>query len=616
MNNIYTRYTGNGCSFKVWAPMHKTMSVHIVSPSELMIEMVKDGNGYFHAQLPGLQPGARYFFRPKGDKSYPDPASSYQPEGVHGPSEVIDQAGYNWRDIGWRNIPFNELVLYELHVGTFTLEGDFEAIIPRLDELVQLGVNAIELMPVSQFPGNRNWGYDGVYPFAVQNTYGGPDKLKQLVDACHQKGIAVFLDVVYNHLGPEGNYLNKFGPYFTEKYKVFWGDAINFDDEWSDEVRQYFLANILYWFEVYHIDGLRVDAIHAIFDSGAIHFWELVHDKVKLLEQKLGRSLHMIAESDYNSPRVVKHPSCGGYGFSAQWLDDFHHALYVLLDKDGRERYEDFGTIQQLAKAYTDGFVHSGEFVKFRKRKHGASSVGISGDKFVVFNQNHDQVGNRVGGERLCMLVDFERQKLAAAAVLLAPYVPLLFMGEEYADQSPFFYFVSHSDEALIEAVRSNRIKEFEAFNWKTDPPDAQAEKTFMDSKLNWHRRNTGLHTVMLEWHRALIKLRRTYSPLKNFNKNDIFVQTIENAGLMLLRRDDTGQEYICSFFNFIDASLSYKLPKRPKEWIKLLDSKEASWMDTEDTTIPLPQRIFGADIIQLPPRSVVVYYSTTSIEH
>ncbi|MBU1821504.1 MAG: malto-oligosyltrehalose trehalohydrolase, partial [Bacteroidetes bacterium] len=433
----------NECDFTVWAPEKQSMTLHITAPHEQRVAMQKDDMGYFNVLVKGVQPGTRYFFAPNGEKEFPDPASHYQPEGVHGPSEVVDHAAFAWQDKDWRGLPFKDLILYEIHIGTFTSEGTCEAIIPCLDELAATGINAIELMPVSQFAGGRNWGYDGVYPYAVQNSYGGPEGLKKLVDACHSRGIAVFMDVLYNHIGPEGNYFGQYGPYFTDKYSTPWGTAINFDGEWSDGVREYFATNVIHWFDTYHIDGLRLDAVHTIYDTGAVSFWELTRQRIELLQQKIGRTFYLVAESDLNSPRVVKSPEVGGMGFEAQWLDDFHHALYVLLDEKGQERYADFGQMEQLAKAYTDGFVHSGEYVKFRKRKHGASSVGIPGEKFVVFNQNHDQIGNRVGGERLSVLVDFERQKLAAAAVLLSPYVPMLFMGEEYAENTPFFYFVS-----------------------------------------------------------------------------------------------------------------------------------------------------------------------------
>ena len=323
-------------SFTVWAPLKNSMTLHLLPPNEGVVEMVKDKEGYWQIAVDHLPNDTRYFFKPDGEQDLPDPASRYQPEGVHGPSQVIDHSEYKWQDVNWKNLPLEELIIYELHVGTFTPEGNFEAIIPRLDELKSLGINALELMPVSQFPGDRNWGYDGVYPYAVQNSYGGPTGLKKLVDACHQKGIAVFLDVVYNHLGPEGNYFSSFAPYFTNKYCTPWGDALNFDGDWSDGVRDYFSDNVLYWFEHYHIDGLRCDAIHMVFDNGAVNFWELTHNKVKAFEKKAGRPFYLIAESDLNSPKVIKTPDYGGYGFNAQWLDDFHHALYVLLDEKAK----------------------------------------------------------------------------------------------------------------------------------------------------------------------------------------------------------------------------------------------------------------------------------------
>jgi maltooligosyltrehalose trehalohydrolase len=471
-------YLKNGkCSFSVWAPLKDKVTLHIIHPTEREIEMIKDEQGYFNLTVDGIVHGTQYFLNPDGEKDYPDPASHYQPKGVHGPSEVIHHS-FKWNDVPWRGLPLQNMILYELHVGTFTPEGTFEAIIPRLEELYDTGINAIEIMPIAQFPGSRNWGYDGVYPYAVQNSYGGPEGLKTLVDACHQRGIAVFLDVVYNHLGPEGNYFSRFAPYFTDKYKTPWGDAINYDGEWSDGVREYFSNNLTHWFENYHIDGLRLDAIHTIYDNSAVHFWETCYTKVKDAEVRLGRKLYMTAESDLNSPRVVKRPESGGYGFDAQWLDDFHHILYVLLDEKGKELYEDFGDVEQIAKAYIDGFVHSGEYVKFRKRKYGKSSTGIPGDKFIVFNQNHDQVGNRVKGERLSMLVNFDKQKIAAAAIILSPYIPMLFMGEEYAEESPFLYFVSHSDRDLIKAIQEGRKEEFKNYKWSTEPPDPQDEKT------------------------------------------------------------------------------------------------------------------------------------------
>ncbi|GAB2793644.1 malto-oligosyltrehalose trehalohydrolase [Rhabdobacter roseus] len=585
------------------------MALHLLAPVEQQLDMPKGEMGYFSLTLDDIPPGTRYYFAPDEAEKYPDPASHYQPEGVHGPSEVVDHAVYAWQDKDWRGLPFKDLIMYELHIGTFTEEGTCEAIIPYLDDLVATGINALELMPVAQFPGSRNWGYDGVYPYAVQNSYGGPEGLKKLVDACHARGIAVFLDVVYNHLGPEGNYFGQYGPYFTEKYATPWGTAINFDGDWSDGVRDYFALNVIHWFETYHLDGLRLDAVHTIYDTGAVSFWEFLHHKIRSLQQRVGRTFYLIAESDLNSPRVVKSPEVGGMGFEAQWLDDFHHSLYVLLDPAGRERYADFGHLEQLAKAYTDGFVHSGEYVKFRKRKHGASSVGIPGDQFVVFNQNHDQIGNRVGGERLCMLVDFERQKLAAAAILLSPYVPMLFMGEEYGDQSPFFYFVSHSEPALIEAVREGRKKEFESYQWDTEPPSPDDEDTFRRSRIDWQKRGHGKHQKLLRWHQTLISLRRTEPALQNVCKNEVRVHILGQRGFVLHRISENEEEHLLCLFNLSDEGIPYTFPSWTGTWKKILDSKEPEWVESP----PQDGQAYATEIssestLELAPASVVVF--------
>jgi maltooligosyltrehalose trehalohydrolase len=572
--NIGATYLGNGnTEFTVWAPLKEKMILHIVHPFDKKTGMQKNEEGYFQI-VAKAEPGCQYFFMPGEEKDLPDPASKFQPQGVHGPSEVIDPSTFKWSDKNWKGIQFSQLILYELHVGTFTEEGEFEAIISKLDHLVETGINAIELMPIAQFPGERNWGYDGTFPFAVQNSYGGHNGLKKLVDACHQKGIAVFLDVVYNHLGPEGNYFEEFAPYFTDKYKTPWGKAINFDDAWSDGVREFFSDNAIYWFKDFHIDGLRFDAMHFAIDLSAVHFWEFVHEKIGALEKKSGRKLHTIAESDLNSPRVVMPAEKGGFGFTAQWLDDFHHALYVLLHEEGKKFYVDFGKMHQLAKAYKDGFVHSGEYVTFRKRKHGASSAAVSGDKFVVFTDNHDQAGNRATGSRLTSLVNGKRIKLAAAACLLSPYIPMLFMGEEYGEDAPFLYFVSHSDKKLIKAIQEGRRKDFEHFDWSDKSPDPQDEKTFLQSKLQWNKLNEEKHRVILEWYKQLIHLRKTHPALQDFNKGDISV-TVKEKMLILHRQSASHQEQLIALFNFSgDKSCSFRFPA-DSNWKKLVDSNE-----------------------------------------
>lgn len=593
--------------FTVWAPEKKEMILHIIAPFEKRLSMQKDEEGYFTIDIETKEKDLHYFFQPEDGKDFPDPGSQYQPKGVHAASQTIDHSSFQWKDADWRVGSLSDFIIYELHVGLFTPEGTFEAIIPRLDELKDTGINAIELMPVAQFPGNRNWGYDGVYPYAVQSSYGGPEGLKKLVEACHLKGIAVLLDVVYNHLGPEGDYFSQFGPYFTNNYSTPWGDALNFDGEWSDGVRDFFSNNVLHWMENYHIDGLRCDAIHAVFDNSAVHFWELTHEKVKQLEEKLKKRFYLIAESDLNSPKVVKTPGQGGYGFDAQWLDDFHHALYVLLNPADQQRYYDFGRMEQLAKAYNDGFVHSGQWVQFRKRKHGVSSAGVPGDKFIVFNQNHDQIGNRADGKRLCSLVDTERIKMASAAILLAPYIPMLFMGEEYADESPFFYFVSHSDKELIKAVQEGRRKEFEAFGFDENIPDPQDENTFERSKIRWGKRKEGRHQIVLNWHKELIRLRKSTKAFANFQKGDIQAQVVRGKLLVLFRHTAGMEEKAVCLLNFSEEKISYSIPSI-KTGSKLLDSKEAQWMVNSENREAHPNKIVADQTFFIWPLSVLVY--------
>jgi maltooligosyltrehalose trehalohydrolase len=581
--------------FRVWAPEKERVLLHLLNPVDELLEMRREEGegGWFSLDVPAAEAGSRYRYLLDDGREYPDPASHYQPEGVHGPSEVVSHAGYPWRVDAWPHRPFAEWVLYEMHVGAFTPEGTFDAVIPRLDDLKALGVTALELMPVAQFPGERNWGYDGTYPYAVQNSYGGPEGLKRLVDACHERGLAVVLDVVYNHLGPEGNYAAPFGPYFTQEYRTPWGGAVNLDGRGSDGVRAFILGNMRHWFEHYRIDGLRLDAIHAMFDKSATHLWEEAHRQVKTWSRNLGRPFLLIAESDLNNPRVVSSPEVGGYGFDAQWLDDFHHALYVLVDPRGKRHYEDFGTLQQLAKAYTDGFVHSGEYVRFRQRHYGASSAHVPRDRFVVFNQNHDQVGNRVLGERLCHLVDADRLKVAAAAMLLSPYIPLLFMGEEYGEDAPFQFFADYGDEEVRDGMREGRKREFASFQWgEADPPDPVDPETFLRSKLRWESRNEGTHAELLQWHRDLIALRAA-APFRNHERESVSAEVVGERGLMLRRwaeeeNEENGVEEAVCLFNFSDAPLAFALPAGIP-WRVALDARGDASTEAPGESVTLP---------------------------
>ena len=446
-----------GCRFRVWAPRIAPVGVRLLGTDRL-IPLEKDRRGYYEAIVEGVRPGDLYYFHLGPDIERPDPASRFQPQGVHGPSAVID-ARFAWDDAHWSGMALADYIIYELHVGTFTPAGTFEAVIPYLDYLAELGITAVELMPVAQFPGTRNWGYDGVFPFAAHDSYGGPDGLKKLVNACHRRGLAVVLDVVYNHLGPEGNYFGDFGPYFTERYQSPWGAALNFDGAYSDEVRKFFIQNALYWLGELHIDALRLDAVHAILDNSPFTFLEELRFEVERETQRINRKMFLIAESDDNNARLLQPRERGGYALDGQWNDDFHHSLRALVTGDQGGYYQDYGDFAQLVKAYREGFVYSGEYSRFRKRRHGSSSRDIPARQLVVFAQNHDQVGNRMLGDRLTQTVSFEQLKLAAGLVMLAPFVPLLFMGEEYGETAPFPYFVSHSDPALIEcgAARAAR---------------------------------------------------------------------------------------------------------------------------------------------------------------
>lgn len=608
---IGAQYLGNGrCDFILWAPFLKDVAIRIVSPRGRIIPMEKDNRGYWKVSLDEVPSGTHYFYKLEKAIDRPDPASNSQAEGVHGHSQVIDHSAFQWEDENWSGVSLREMIIYEVHVGTFTLEGTFEAIIPRLDDLYDLGINAVNIMPVAQFPGERNWGYDGAYLFTVQNSYGGPEGLKRLVNACHKCNIAVILDVVYNHLGPEGNYLGDFGPYFTEKYQTPWGSAINFDSAYSDHVRNFFIENALYWFQHYHIDALRLDAIHGIYDMSARPFLQELAEKVEDFSNEQGRKFYLIAESDLNDVKAIRPKESGGYGIDAQWCDDFHHSLHALLTGEKIGYYVDFGKIEDFVKALREGFVYSWQYSEYRKRYHGSSSEDRPAHQFVVFSQNHDQVGNRMLGERLSKLVSFEALKLAVGAVLLSPYIPLLFMGEEYGEESPFLYFVSHSDPDLIAAVKEGRKEEFQAFQWQGEPPDAQNPQTFLQSKLRWEKRREGKHKVLLDFYQRLIQLRRKIPALANLDKNSLEVSGMEEEKLVLVRRWYNKSHVFCIMnFSKKDAPFRTHLPRG--RWKKIFDSSEEIWNGPGSS---LPERIEQDQELTMRPLSVGLYKIEVSI--
>jgi len=572
----------NGCHFLLWAPSAREVALQIGTGQTKTRPMQKGSAGYFSCSVEDLAAGSKYWFLLDGARRRSDPASRWQPDGVHGASAIVSD-NFPWNDADWRGLPLDELVFYEIHVATFTREGTFEAIIPRLRELKRLGVTVIELMPIAQFPGERNWGYDGAYPFAAQDSYGGPGGLKKLVNACHREGLGVALDVVYNHLGPEGNYLRDFGPYFTDRHKTPWGEAVNFDGPESDHVRRFFIESALYWVSSFHIDALRLDAVHAIVDTSAVPFLEQLVREVQGAASGLGRTVHLIAESDLNDSRVVRPRLCGGYGFDAQWNDDFHHCVHALLTGEGSGYYADFGSAVQLATAYADGYVYSGQYSKYRRRRYGNASHLVPARRFVVSVQNHDQVGNRAEGERLAVIVDFEKLKLAAGALLLSPFLPLLFMGEEYGEVAPFLYFVNHSDQRLVEAVRRGRREEFAGFGWHGDVPDPQAEETFERSRLDWSLRQRGRHRILLSFYSELLRLRRCVRALSNLSKANMRVWVSSSATWGMERW--CGDDRVLAVFNFGDSLARVCAEVGAGVWRRRMDSSETQWAGPGSTS-------------------------------
>ncbi len=520
---------------RVWAPHADRVEL---TGGNRNTDMEKDAAGWWASDTSPLRHGDDYAFRVNGAGPFPDPRSPWQPCGVHGPSRWLDHGRFAWEDSGWKPPSHESAVIYELHAGTFTPEGTFDSALQQLDYLADLGITHVELMPVAEFPGSRGWGYDGVDLYAPHHAYGGPEGLKRLVNACHLRGLAVLLDVVYNHLGPCGNYLGKFGPYFTDRHKTPWGMAINLDGPESDEVRRFLIDNALMWLREYHMDGLRVDAVHALVDTSATHFLEQLCAEVRLLEPVMGRPFVMIAESDLNDPRVVRPSESGGYGMDAQWNEDFHHSLHAVLTGERTGYYQDFGRLADLAKALTKGFVYDGIYSPYRRRHHGRPAAGITGHQLVGCLQNHDQVGNRAMGERTSNLIPPGMLKIGAAVVLTSPFVPMLFQGEEWGASTPFLFFTNHDDPELGKAVTLGRRKEFAAFGWDPETfPDPQSEDSFRRSQLDWRELERPMHRELAEWHRSLIRLRRRTPALRAGRMEEAAVRLDETARWLVIVR-------------------------------------------------------------------------------
>ncbi len=579
---------------RLWAPFASRVEIEILNQDPnliLKMDPVRSINslGWFELQDIDLKPGTDYRFILDKEQVVPDPRSVWQPEGVHGPSRVVDHNSYNWQDDTWKGFSLSSAVIYECHVGTFTPEGTFKGVMKKLDYLIELGINTLELMPVSEFPGRWGWGYDGVDLYAVRDSYGGPQGLKELVDSCHQKGIAVVLDVVYNHFGPSGNYLSKFGPYFSDKYSTPWGDAINLDESGSDEVRNFLIDNAVTWFKDFHFDALRLDAIHAIFDTSATHFLTQLSDRIQDLSAEIGKPCYLIAESDLNNPRVISPIEIDGFGFDSQWSDDFHHSLWAILTNETNGYYADFGTIADLAEAFKSAFVYKGQYSIFRNRSHGSHPVNKRYSNFLAYIQDHDQVGNRAIGDRLSHVVDLDFVKMAAGLVLVSGFIPMIFQGEEWAASTPFLYFSDHSEPELGQAVTQGRQKEFASFGW--DPsciPDPQSESSFLNSKLNWDELGESKHQELLQWYKDLLRLRKDGKSLGDCALGKIDIEYSEEEKWLIIRKSSK-----LAIVNFSDSKAGSNL-----SWIKnsvkvLLSSQKVDLEDLRKGYLPPKSFIF-----------------------
>jgi maltooligosyltrehalose trehalohydrolase len=595
---------GESIAWRVWAPHARKLELlrSTGASNEFQrIEMESEPRGHFVHREDKLLDKERYAFSIDGGPPRPDPASRWQPEGIHRPSAVIRLDRFDWSEGIWRGLPRAELVIYELHVGTFTPEGTFDSLIGRLAELRELGVTAIELMPVNQFPGGRSWGYDLVHPFAVQNTYGGPRGLQRLVAAAHRVGLAVLIDVVYNHFGPEGNYLGDFGPYFTDRYTTPWGRAINYDDAGSDEVRAFVLDNVRMWIRDFHVDGLRVDAVHAVYDFSPRHILREIKEAAQDEALRLGRPVHVIAESDLNDVRLLDPTEVGGYGLDAQWSDDFHHAVHAFLTGERSRYYADFGRPEQIVKALNDSFVYDGIYSPFRNRRHGGNPGDHSTDRFVAAIQNHDQIGNQPRGDRLGTILEPAQQRLAAGFLLLAPSIPLIFMGEEYDETRPFPYFCSFEDPQVADAARRGRRREFGQEGTEDDVPDPQARETFESARLSWSwkgSRQAGLRNL----YGRLLHLRRRCFPLAKSHAHRASLLECGDAVMLRLERtisSDDGNKQLVALFN-LDSRPQHLPDAECPEGCLLLRSEDSQFggarteAAADDMLLPFEFWIFG----------------------
>ncbi len=596
------------CLFRVWAPYRKQAAVRLLESPGRPWPLTRDDRGYWSGEISPVKPGALYELVLDGQETYPDPASAWQPQGVFGPSAVVDH-DFAWTDQAWCNPPLKDYIIYECHIGTFSAQGTFQSALTNLPYLKDLGITAIELMPVAAFSGRYNWGYDVVFPFAVHQDYGGPQGLKTFINACHQHGLAVILDVIYNHFGPEGNILEAFGPYFTAKYPSFWGKAVNFDDQDAQGARNLVKENALYWARHFHVDGLRLDAVQAIFDQSAYPILAEVKDALAQFSTQQQRPVHVIAESDLNASIITSPKQEGGWGLDAAWCDDHHHAWHAFLTGEHSGYYQDFGAWDQVKATLAQGFWFQGQFCQHRQKHLGDFVHPMNPRQLVIYVQNHDMVGNRLQGERLSTLVAWPWLYVLAAATLLSPFVPLLFMGEEYGETNPFLFFVDHASPLLRQAVRAGRRKELGPFNWKGEPPDPYAQETFERSKLDWSKLTRSGHEGLYRFYKQLISLRKQFRLQELNNQQDRQILSCATGPVVSVVQEGPAGP-LAMVINAGADEVTWSVPWPQGIWEKVLDSHD---FDGGRRSSLLPNRMEASTELTWPAASVAVY---TKREH
>ena len=572
---VGANFSQNKTEFTVWAPNQNQVSLVLPKKKETL-KMSKEDDGYWKLTVDDIKPQTPYLYRLSDNKDRPDPASHFQPDGVFGTSAVVNHSSYVWKDSGWRGIRLEDMIMYELHVGTFTKQGTFDAAKSRARELSKTGINAVELMPVSQFSGARNWGYDAVFPFAVQNSYGGPDELKKLVDEFHANGVAVILDVVYNHLGPEGNFIGDFGPYLLFERMSPWGPSINFDGQQSLPVRNFFIENSFYWFQHYHIDGLRLDAIYAITDNSPKHILAELSETIEKTRANQ-KKLILVGENDRVDPKIISQRKEGGYGLDAVWHDNLHHAIHALLTGERNWYYSSFGTLRELKGALQEEKVNCDQISPLRNPE-SCADIRVNSKQLVVFSQNHDQIGNRPLGERLMSIAGFEAAKLAAGIVILSQYTPMLFMGEEYGEDAPFLFFTDFSDKLLGEKVSSGRKREIKKNGWTDESLDPQNHTTFAHSKIDWGKRASDKGRKVMEYYQTLIGLRKEFA---NSDPNKCLRTKflVSRDELLLIIQKETSEAILGMVASFGKQDSRYRFPFEGGSFVKVLDSADIAWL-------------------------------------